>query len=153
MQTFATQLWPWVWQILAGVADLPSTINSWFRFITGGSEGPTSSANASKVFAEIIRKNSGVIHGRACAYADTREDREDLSQEIIVRLWKRFHTYRGESKVSSWMYTVATGTAKAWRKRRGSIIEFGSDLPEGMYDEHFILEATFITNDVCLELC
>jgi RNA polymerase sigma factor (sigma-70 family) len=42
---------------------------------------------------------------------DTREDVEDLSQEIIAQLWKSFGTFRNESNFSTWMYKVALNTA------------------------------------------
>ncbi len=44
-------------------------------------------------------------------YCDTREDRDDLFQEIVVQLWKSFPSFRNEAKVSTWMYRVALNTA------------------------------------------
>jgi DNA-directed RNA polymerase specialized sigma24 family protein len=132
MQTFAILIWPWIWQLLGFIDQLPM-INPWFRFITGGG-GQTSRTDESEAdFVQIITEHSRLIHHRVCAYADSREDREDLLQEIILRLWRRYPTYRHDSKLSTWMYTVATGTAKSWRKRKGNLIEFGNDLPEGTY--------------------
>lgn len=38
-------------------------------------------------------------------------DKQDLFQEILYQLWKSFPTFRGEAKVSTWMYQIALNTA------------------------------------------
>lgn len=44
-------------------------------------------------------------------YCDDRQDSEDLFQEIVLQLWKSYPGFKGESKVSTWMYRVALNTA------------------------------------------
>jgi RNA polymerase sigma-70 factor (ECF subfamily) len=44
-------------------------------------------------------------------YCDDRQDSEDLFQEIVLQLWKSYSGFKGESKVSTWMYRVALNTA------------------------------------------
>ncbi len=44
-------------------------------------------------------------------YMDTSEDREDLMQEIILRLWTNYQRFEGKSSFSTWMYRVAVNTA------------------------------------------
>jgi len=39
-------------------------------------------------FVERITDNQGAIHKVCNVYANSREDREDLKQEIILQLWK-----------------------------------------------------------------
>jgi len=36
---------------------------------------------------------------------------EDLTQEVFVRISKALHTFRGESKLSTWIYKIATHAA------------------------------------------
>lgn len=52
-------------------------------------------------------------------YARSDADREDLFQEIVLQLWRNYHTYEGKAKVSTWMYRVALNTAiSAFRKEK-----------------------------------
>lgn len=44
-------------------------------------------------------------------YCDDREDSEDLFQEIILQLWKSYAGFKGDAKISTWMYRVALNTA------------------------------------------
>jgi len=64
-----------------------------------------------KEFLHIIQKNQGIIHKVCNIYCDTEDDRNDLFQEIVAQLWKSYPNFRGDSKVSTWMYRVALNTA------------------------------------------
>jgi RNA polymerase sigma-70 factor (ECF subfamily) len=66
-----------------------------------------------QAFVEIIRENEALIYKITRVYADTLEDEQDLYQEIVYQLWKSFPGFRGESKVSTWLYRVALNTAIA----------------------------------------
>ncbi len=44
-------------------------------------------------------------------YCDDRDDSEDLFQEIMLQLWKSYSGFKGEARVSTWMYRVALNTA------------------------------------------
>ncbi len=70
-------------------------------------------------FVEIIQQNQGIIHKVCAMYVDGEEDRRDLFQEIVLQLWKSYPKFRGEAKVSTWMYRVALNTAIShYRKKR-----------------------------------
>jgi RNA polymerase sigma-70 factor, ECF subfamily len=44
-------------------------------------------------------------------YENDPEVRNDLFQEIVLQLWKSFPSFRGEAKISTWMYRIALNTA------------------------------------------
>lgn len=56
------------------------------------------------LFTELIRENKGIIFKICNAYCISKEDRDDLAQEIIYNLWKSFGGYKTEFKFSTWMY-------------------------------------------------
>ena len=73
-------------------------------------------------FTAIIKQNEGLIYKVVKVYTHSKEDEQDLYQEIVYQLWKCFSTFRGESKVGTWMYRVALNTAIAFlnkQKRKG----------------------------------
>jgi len=37
-------------------------------------------------------------------YCANKDDREDLFQEIVLQLWRSYPSFKGEAKVSTWMY-------------------------------------------------
>lgn len=68
-------------------------------------------------FLSLIEDHKGLIHKVSRMYMDEPEDREDLFQEIILQLWKSYGSFKGESKVSTWMYRVALNTSLTFFKK------------------------------------
>jgi len=64
-----------------------------------------------KEFIEIIQRNEGIIYKVAKVYTDCNDDEQDLYQEIVYQLWKSFHSFRKESKISTWIYRIALNTS------------------------------------------
>ncbi len=62
-------------------------------------------------FVALIKTHEGLIYKVAAVYMDDPEDRKDLYQDIVFQLWKYFDSFRGEAKVTTWMYRVAMNTA------------------------------------------
>ncbi|WP_109300857.1 RNA polymerase sigma factor [Aquimarina sp. AU474] len=76
-------------------------------------------------FTQIIKDNEGVIFKITTIYTNNQEDQKDLYQEIVYQLWKAFESFRGDAKISTWMYRVALNTAITRikkEKRRGNRI-------------------------------
>jgi RNA polymerase sigma-70 factor (ECF subfamily) len=71
-----------------------------------------------KKFINLINEHQGLIHKVCIMYENDREVRNDLFQEIVLQLWKSFATFRGESKITTWMYRIALNTAiSGYRKQ------------------------------------
>lgn len=64
-----------------------------------------------KNFISLINENQGLIHKVCFMYENDPEVRNDLFQEIVLQLWKSFPSFRGESKITTWMYRIALNTA------------------------------------------
>ena len=78
-----------------------------------------------EAFIEHIKDHEALIYKITKVYTDTREDEQDLYQEIVYQLWKSFPYFRNESRISTWMYRVALNTAIAFlnrEKRKGILL-------------------------------
>lgn len=64
-------------------------------------------------FIRIIDSNQGIIKSLCRAYYMSPEDKKDAFQDIILQLWKSFETFRGESEISTWIYSVSLNTLLA----------------------------------------
>jgi RNA polymerase sigma-70 factor (ECF subfamily) len=55
-------------------------------------------------------------------YANDPEARNDLFQEIVLQLWRSFPSFRGEAKITTWMYRIALNTAiSGFRKKTRNV--------------------------------
>lgn len=62
-------------------------------------------------FASIIQEHSRIINKVCYFYATDKMPFEDLRQEIYVNIWLGLNQFRGESKMSTWIYRVAVNSA------------------------------------------
>ncbi len=62
-------------------------------------------------FVELVDAHQGLIHKVCILYETDHDAREDLFQEIVLQLWKSFPNFRGDSKITTWMYRIALNTA------------------------------------------
>ena len=64
-----------------------------------------------KKFISLINEHQGLIHKVCIMYENDHDVRNDLFQEIVLQLWKSFSSFRGEAKITTWMYRIALNTA------------------------------------------
>lgn len=64
-----------------------------------------------QIFSKLIKDNQGLIIKVSRLYTNSLEDEEDLFQEIVLQLWRSYDSFKGQSKISTWMYRVALNTA------------------------------------------
>lgn len=83
-------------------------------------------------FLYLLEKNIGMIIKISRAYAQVRQDREDLINDITFELWKSFKHFKGESKVSTWIYRVALNTSMNYKRKNknGTLLSSFNDLKE-----------------------
>lgn len=62
-------------------------------------------------FTQLIRQHSGIINKVSYFYATEQMPFDDLRQEIYINIWQALPQYRGDSKVSTWIYRVAVNSA------------------------------------------
>lgn len=66
-----------------------------------------------------MKEHQGLIHKVCILYETDKEARNDLFQEIVLQLWKSFPTFRGEAKITTWMYRIALNTAISGLRKMG----------------------------------
>jgi RNA polymerase sigma factor (sigma-70 family) len=82
-------------------------------------------------FLDILEKNIGIILKIARAYSKTAQDKEDLVNDITLELWKSFSRFKGDSRISTWIYRVALNTSmNSRRKRERDKLFFMEDLKQ-----------------------
>ena len=92
-----------------------------------------------KDFIKVIQENQQIIFKVCNMYMDTRADREDLFQEILLNAWKGVQNFKGDAKFSTWLYRVALNTAISFfkkDKRQHQIVQSGCiSFQEGFDDQ------------------
>ena len=62
-------------------------------------------------FEQLVKEHTGKIIGLAWRLVGNREEAEDLAQEAFLRLHRSLPTFRGESRIGTWLYRTTTRLA------------------------------------------
>jgi RNA polymerase sigma-70 factor (ECF subfamily) len=66
---------------------------------------------------QVIMQNMGIIHKVANMFCKSREDKDDLIQEIMTQLWSSFEKYDDAYKLGTWMYRVSLNIAISFYRK------------------------------------
>ncbi|AMC10611.1 RNA polymerase subunit sigma-70 [Lutibacter profundi] len=73
-------------------------------------------------FISEFQQHQNIIHKVCRIYTNNQEAHNDLFQEIAIQLWKAYPKFRGDSKISTWMYRIGLNTAiTLYRKSKRTI--------------------------------
>lgn len=75
-------------------------------------------------FMEVTGLYKEVIAKVCYLYSSANASFDDLYQEVLINLWQGLDTFRGESKMSTWIYRTAINTCITWHRRNR---RFGSE--------------------------
>jgi RNA polymerase sigma-70 factor (ECF subfamily) len=68
-------------------------------------------------FDLLVKEHSGKIIGLAWRLIGHRDDAEDLAQEAFLRLYRSIGEFRGDSRISTWLYKTTTRLAIDYLRR------------------------------------
>ncbi|HCV14805.1 MAG TPA: hypothetical protein DF637_00505, partial [Rikenellaceae bacterium] len=60
-----------------------------------------------EAFRELAERYSSPLFRLSMGYLHSKEDAEDMVQEIFVKLYHSLDTFKGDSKFSTWLYRIA----------------------------------------------
>jgi RNA polymerase sigma-70 factor (ECF subfamily) len=69
-------------------------------------------------FAELVRSHQSWVFNMAYRFSRDRQDAEDLTQEVFLKVWKYAQTFKGKSAFSTWLYRLAVNTCLNDRQKK-----------------------------------
>jgi RNA polymerase sigma-70 factor, ECF subfamily len=70
------------------------------------------------VFSELLVLHSDRILNTCYRFLLSREDAEDISQEVFIEIFQSIKSFRGDSQLSTWIYRIAVTKCLDEIKRR-----------------------------------
>ena len=64
--------------------------------------------NREEAFSLLVSTYSERLYWLIRRFTCSHEDTDDLLQEVLVKAWTAFPTYRGDSRLFTWLYRIAT---------------------------------------------
>jgi len=87
-------------------------------------------------FKTIVDNSQGLVYNTALGIVQHPEDAEDVAQEVFMQLYESIHSFKGDSKLSTWLYriTITKAMDHLRRKKRKKRFAFVQSL-FGVNDE------------------
>lgn len=72
-----------------------------------------------QLYSELVKQYQNFVFTLALRYTPVREDAEEIAQDVFVKAYKALKDFRGESKFSTWLYSIVNSTSITFlRKKR-----------------------------------
>ena len=66
--------------------------------------------NKQPAFTEIYNKHAPQVLRMCMAYTNNEAQAQDFLQETFIKVWQNLEQYRGDAKISTWIYRIAINT-------------------------------------------
>ena len=100
-------------------------------------------------FKEIIKTNQNSV--KSIIKLITKEDNEDLEQEVYIKVWKNSEKYKEQGTFKSWINTIAKNVSKDYlksvQKRNQDALTSDDGVLNTVKDKKSTPELRVITND------
>ncbi|MBE7646062.1 sigma-70 family RNA polymerase sigma factor [Tenacibaculum finnmarkense] len=61
--------------------------------------------NDSHLFAVLYDRYAGVVYNKCYGFSKNKEEAQDLTHDVFIRLFVKLRTFKGRSKFSTWLYS------------------------------------------------
>jgi len=75
-------------------------------------------ANEQALFAQLVQRYQSYVFTLVLRFTDNREDAEEISQDVFVKAYRSLADFRGDSKFSTWLYTIVRTTCITFLRKK-----------------------------------
>ena len=96
-------------------------------------------------YAQIIKRHQRFVFTLALRFSKCREDAEEIAQDSFIKAFRAIHTFKQNSKFSTWLYSIVYTTAMTFlRKKRLDTTSIDDETIviqlEGQVSDHAIID-------------
>jgi RNA polymerase sigma-70 factor (ECF subfamily) len=94
--------------------------------VTSGDDNPVRGA-AEAAVQRLVDEYGGQLFGLACRICGSRDEAEDLVQEVFLQAFRSLGTFRGDADPKTWLFRIAANACQRMhRKKSGEPDHIGS---------------------------
>ena len=69
-------------------------------------------------YAELVNRYQSYVFTLTLRMIKSREDAEEVAQDVFIKAYRSLADFRGESKFSTWLYTITTTTSITFLRKK-----------------------------------
>ena len=93
--------------------------------------------NTEQEFLSVIKEYERVIYKVCYLYTSRNATLNDLYQDVVLNLWRAYPKFRGECKISTWIYRIALNTCISFIRKEKNMPEIVTLTP---YESEWMTE-------------
>lgn len=93
-------------------------------------------AGKQAAYSRLLDEYEQRVFHTCLSFVPNKEDAQDIAQEVFVEVFRSIHTFKGNSKLSTWIYRISTNKSlefirKKNTKKRFAFMQsiFGNEIP------------------------
>ena len=94
-------------------------------------------------FEQLVRAHEKTVYNLALRTLGSREDAEDAAQEVFVKAYTSLKSFRGESRLSVWLYRITNNVCIDFLRRRRDAVSLSAENAEDGETEMEISDLRF----------
>lgn len=71
-----------------------------------------------QAYSQLVTKYQNYVFTIVLRYLTSREDAEEVAQDVFIKAYKSLADFRGESKFSTWLYTITTTSCLTFLRKK-----------------------------------
>ena len=71
-----------------------------------------------QAYAQLVERYQGYVFTLALRFTKNREDAEEVSQDIFIKAYRALADFKGNSKFSTWLYTIVNNTCITFLRKK-----------------------------------
>jgi RNA polymerase sigma-70 factor (ECF subfamily) len=70
------------------------------------------------VFSQVVERYQNYVFTLVLRFVENREDAEEIAQDVFVKAYRSLADFRGESKFSTWLFTITRTTCISFLRKK-----------------------------------
>ncbi len=103
-------------------------------------------------FQALVSKYSETLYWHIRRIVLVHEDADDILQETFIKAWQNLDSFRGDSKISTWLYKIATNESLGHIRKNKSKFDIELDNSESGVDNLLTSDSYFDGDEAVLKL-
>lgn len=81
-------------------------------------------------FESIVSQYQTMVFRTAMGFIHSKEDAEDLTQEVFIRAFRSWDSFRGNSEISTWLYRITINLSLSFidQQKKRSLFQLAGDV-------------------------
>lgn len=103
-------------------------------------------------FERLVRDYKEAVYFHIRRIVLNHDDANDLTQEVFIKVWRSMDRFRGESKLYTWLYRIATNACLTHLEKNKRFYNVSFDDVENQLQQALREDPLFTADDILLRL-